>query len=250
MTAKRHCNDRRSQLLPMARRQSPPCPVKAPTGGCRAGPDLCDPGVVNRGALIHLTPGSNRATKVMSLWCLFAALFLAMTACRASAQGIPILRLPTRVSAFATFTDGKPSFRYYGDRAVWGYTLGGIVQLPRFAGVEVRGSMLRYGGLSHHETILAGPRFSLRILHMSPYGSFLVGEGNSSWWSNAPGKGKPKPYRIEDHALQWTVATGIDIHFRNRITFRLGEVTYSKLFESTKTLTPLTASSGLVIRLK
>jgi hypothetical protein len=191
-----------------------------------------------------------RVTKVTSFVGLLAVVFIAMTAYRASAQVMPILRLPSRVSAFATFTDGKPSFHYWGDRAVWGYTLGGTLQLPRIAGVELRGTMLRHGGISHHESILAGPRFSLHILHTSPYASFLFGEGNSSWWDHPPGKGRPEPQRIEDHAFQWTVATGVDIHLRNRVTFRLGELTYSKLNESSRTLTPLTASTGIVIRLR
>jgi hypothetical protein len=227
MTTKRHRNDHRSRPLPISRRQDLPRSVHALADG-----------------------PANCATKVMSFLGLFVVVLITLSACRASAQVIPILRLPMRISAFGTFTDAKPSFHYWGDRAVWGYTLGGIVQLPRIGGVELRGSMLRHGGISHQESILAGPRFSFHILHTSPYGSFLVGEGNASWWTNPPKKSLPPPYRIEDHAFQWTVATGLDIHLRNRITFRLGELTYSKLYESTKTITPLTASSGFVIRLR
>jgi hypothetical protein len=248
MTAKRQYNYHRSPPLPLARQQDVSWPVNAFLYDSRADPSPGDPDAIHRTELSRRT--ANRATKVMFFLSVLVVVSITMTACRASAQVIPILRLPLRISAFGTFTDAKPSFRYWGDRAVWGYTLGGIVQLPRIGGVELRGSMLRHGGISHQESMLVGPRASLHILHMSPYGSFLVGEGNSSWWSNPPKKGRPEPYRIEDHAFQWTVASGVDIHLHNRITFRLGELTYSKLYEPGKTLTPLTASSGFVIRLR
>jgi hypothetical protein len=223
--------------------------VDTPADTAGAIRDRHDPAAANQNAIIHRLQMPKGTLKKSFLWCSLVVAVITMTAYRASAQVVPVLRLPVRISAFATFTDAKPSFQYYGDRAVWGYTTGGIVQLPRIAGVEVRGSMLRYGGISHQESALVGPRFSLHILHTSPYASVLFGEGHASWWSNPPGKDEPTPYRRKGHDFQWTLASGLDIHLHNRITFRLGELSYSQLYEPRKTLTPLTASSGFVIRL-
>src|ERR1700759_5007962 len=73
--------------------------------------------------------------------CLLSIVLLTiLTVDRAQAQAIPVLRLPTRFSAFTTFTDAKPHLGYYDDHAVWGLTAGGMMQLPRLGGLEVRGS--------------------------------------------------------------------------------------------------------------
>jgi hypothetical protein len=192
----------------------------------------------------------NTVVTMSRFWCLAVVVLIMLMGHRAPAQAIPVLRLPIRISTFATFTDAKPSFGYYGDRAVWGFTTGGIVQLPRFAGLEVRGSMLRYGGISHQESALAGPRVAVHIFHTTPYASFLLGEGNASWWSNPSGKGEPKPRRIEAYGFQWTIASGLDIYLHSHITLRLGELSYSHLYEPNKTLVPLTASTGLVFRIR
>jgi hypothetical protein len=213
MTANRTCDNHRSRLLPN---------------------ELRDPG----GFL-----------KARWLWCLSVVILIMMTTCRAPAQAIPVLRLPVRFSVFGTFTDAKPHFGYYDDRAVWGGTTGGIMQLPRLGGVEVRGSLLRSGGLSHQESALIGPRVALHIFHVTPYGSLLFGEGNAWWWSNPPEKNLPHPYLEEGRGFQWSIVSGLDIHLHERISFRIGELSYSRLYTPGRNMTPLTASSGIVIRL-
>jgi hypothetical protein len=140
MTAKRHCNNHRSPLLPSSPRQDLPRSVNAVI---RVPEQILSQGT-RRYLQDRSKPEHYRVTKIMSFLSLLVAIFVAITACRASAQVIPILRLPTRISDFGTFTDAKPSFRYWGDRAVWGHTLGGIAQLPRMGGVELRGSMPRH----------------------------------------------------------------------------------------------------------
>jgi hypothetical protein len=186
--------------------------------------------------------------RARSFWCLSVVVLMVLTTYRAQAQVVPVLRLPTRFSVFTTFTAAKPHFGYYDDRAVSGLTAGGIMQLPRLGGVEVRGSVLRFGGLSHHESILIGPRVALHIFHVTPYGSLLVGEGNSWWWTNPPGKNKPTPQLDEGRGFQWSVVGGLDVHLHNRLSFRVGELSFSRLYIQGRNMTPLSASSGLVFR--
>lgn len=183
------------------------------------------------------------------LWCLSLVLVMTLATYRAHAQVVPTLRLPTRFSVFTTFTDVKPHFGYYDDRAVWGLTAGGIMQLPRLGGVEVRGSIARFGGLSHQESALIGPRVALHVFHVTPYGSLLFGEGNGWWWSNPPIKNKPKPELDEGRGFQWSVVGGLDFHLHNRLSLRIGELSFSRLYIPGRNMTPLSASSGLVFRL-
>jgi hypothetical protein len=201
----------------------------------------------------HKIPGmqwvANGLFKARSLCCFSIIALMALTTYRSSAQVMPTFRLPVRISAFTTFTAAKPHLDYYDDLAVWGFTAGGIAQLPRFGGVEVRGSMLRYGGLSHQESLLAGPRVAVHILHTTPYAALLVGEGNSWWWSNPPGKHLP-PRRLEEsNGFQWALVGGLDVHLHNRISVRVGEVSYNRLYTPLRNLTPITASAGLVFRI-
>jgi hypothetical protein len=182
------------------------------------------------------------------LWLLSVVILMAVTTCRAHGQAIPVLRLPMRISAFGTFMDAKPHLGYYDDRAVWGATGGGIVQLPRFGGVEARGSVVRFGGLSHQESALIGPRVAVHIFHVTPYGSLLFGEGRGWWWSSPPVKHQLPPHLDEGRGFQWSVVTGLDVHLRDRISLRIGELSFSRLYIPGKNMTPLSASTGIVFR--
>jgi hypothetical protein len=184
-----------------------------------------------------------------AFWCLSVLLLGALTPLRATGQVMPVLRVPLRLSVFGTFTDAKPHLHYYADGLTWGFTTGGIMQLPRFGGVELRGSMLRSGSYSHQESALIGPRLAMHIFHMSPYGSLLFGEGNARWQSNPPRKSLPPPRLDEDHGFQWAIVAGVDFHLRNRVSLRVGELSFSKIYTPSKTLTPFSASTGLVFRI-
>jgi hypothetical protein len=184
------------------------------------------------------------------LWWLAVLVLLAVTTGAGSAQVMaPPMRIPLRISTFVMFTDAKPHFQYYDDRAVWGATAGGIVQLPRIGGLEARGSILRWGGLSHQESALAGPRFALHFGKVSPYASALFGAGNAWWWSNPPTKNQPPPRLVEAIGFEWSAVGGVDLHLGHRISWRVGELSYGRIYAKTKTLTPLTASSGIVFRI-
>ncbi|HEV2275814.1 MAG TPA: hypothetical protein VGR96_16705 [Acidobacteriaceae bacterium] len=153
------------------------------------------------------------------------------------------------MSAFATFTDVKPDFRYYGDLAVYGISAGGIIQTRHFYGAEARGTLLRMGGMEHQESLLGGPRAALHFSHLTPYGAFLGGVGNAWWWNNPRHTGQPEPKLDEAIGPEWSLLGGVDLHFNRRLSFRLGEFSYSKIYVTNRTLTPLGASAGFVFRI-
>jgi hypothetical protein len=163
----------------------------------------------------------------------------------ASAQVGPAARLAPDISIFATATDAKPNFRYLYDFAVYGFSAGGFWQTRHILGVEVRGSLLRWGSDEHEESALAGPRAAKRLGRFTPYGCGLVGAGNA-WSRNLPGK---PPFIIEDVGLQWSALGGVDVRVAHHFRLRLGELGYSKIYVPARTLTQLTASAGLVYRI-
>jgi len=181
-----------------------------------------------------------------------AALVLLLTAAAysASAQVIPGLRWTPDISAFGTFTAVKPDVGYYGDPAVYGYSAGGFWQTRHIVGVEVRGSILRLGGLEHEESALAGPRFAMHFGRISPYVSVLGGAGNGWRWSTPPVSGGPRPRIVEGLGPQWSVLGGLDVKLSRHIVFRTGELSYSKIYLKDWNLTPLNVTTGIVFRLK
>jgi len=163
----------------------------------------------------------------------------------ASAQVGPASRQAPDISIFATATDAKPNFRYLYDRAVYGFSAGGFWQTRHIVGLEVRGSILKWGSDQHEESALAGPRAAKHFGRISPYVSGLVGGGNA-WSRNLPGH---PPFIIEAVGLQWSVLGGIDIRLAHHIRLRAGELAYSKIYLSDRTLSALNASAGFVYRI-
>jgi hypothetical protein len=168
----------------------------------------------------------------------------------ASGQAVPALKYPLNLSAFATFTDAKPDLHYYGDYAVYGLSAGGFYQTSHVVGVELRGSLLRRGGIEHDESILAGPRAALHFGRVSPYLSFLGGAGNAWWWNNPPARREPGPRLDEAVGAQWSLIGGIDVRVHHHVKLRVGEISCGKIYMQERTLTPLTASAGIVYRLR
>lgn len=163
----------------------------------------------------------------------------------ASAQVVPAGRSAGDVAVFATFTDAKPNFRYLYDRAVYGFSAGGYLQTRRLLGVEVRGSLLKWGSDQHEESALAGPRAALHLGRFSPYISGLVGIGNA-WSRNL----NSEPSLItEATGLQWSILGGLDLHLTHHLRLRVGEVAYSQIYLPKRTLSPLNASAGFVYRI-
>jgi hypothetical protein len=163
----------------------------------------------------------------------------------APAQAGPALRLPPDIEVFATATDAKPNFRYLYDRAVYGFSAGGLLQTRHILGAELRGSILKWGSDQHEESALAGPRAALHYHRLSPYGCFLVGAGNA-WSRNLPGK---PPMIIEKVGLQWSVLGGVDIRLAHHLRLRAGELGYSNIYLPNRTLSVLNASAGFVYRI-
>jgi hypothetical protein len=179
------------------------------------------------------------------LWQFTTVLILLGAPHVAFTQAGPALRLPPDISIFATATDAKPNFRYLYDRAVYGFSAGGFLQTRHILGVEVRGSILRWGSDQHEEAALAGPRAALRMHRVSPYACVLVGASNA-WSRNLPGK---PPFIIEAVGLRWSVLGGVDIRLAHHFRLRVGELSYSKIYLSDRTLTALNASAGFVYRI-
>jgi hypothetical protein len=167
----------------------------------------------------------------------------------ASAQVVQASRSGPDLSIFATFTDAKPDFHQYNDFAVYGFSLGGFVQTRHVIGLEIRGSILRWGGSDHEESGLAGPRATLHFGRISPYASVLVGAANAWSFSNPSGEGQQRR-GVEGVGFQWALLGGVDVRVKRNISLRVGELGYSKIYEQSKTLTPLYASAGIVYRFR
>jgi hypothetical protein len=176
------------------------------------------------------------------------ALLFSGAACAASAQVVPAMASLGNVSAFGTLTAVKPDYGFYGDAAVFGVSLGGFVQKRPLIGFEVRGLLLRSGGIEHEEAVLTGPRFAPRFGRVAPYVSILGGMANTWRWSNPPNAGDPPPRMLGGFGPQWSVVGGVDIHINRQFVFRTGELSYSKTYVKEWSLTEITASTGFVYR--
>ncbi len=171
--------------------------------------------------------------------CLFGASQIAVGQVGRASRPAPDIEI------FAIATDAKPNFRYLYDRAVYGFSAGGVLQTRRLLGVEVRGSILKWGSDQHEESALAGPRAALHFGRVSPYGCGLVGAGNA-WSRNLPGQ---PSFIIEAVGLQWSILGGVDILLARHLRLRVGELAYSKIYLSERTLSALNASAGFVYRI-
>lgn len=173
-------------------------------------------------------------------------LLLSATAYSASAQVIPSLKFGPKIAVFGTFTDTKPNYVSFSDFAVYGFSMGGYIQTRHVIGGEVRGSITRWGGDQHEESILAGPRAAMHFGHFSPYVAVLGGGGNA-WVRTVPNE--PGVHSIfEGTGPQMSILGGLDFHVKNRISLRIGEFSYSKIYLNDRTLSPLSASAGVVYR--
>jgi hypothetical protein len=188
--------------------------------------------------------------KKNSLLRIALVLLLSTVAYSGSAQVIPQLKAPPRISVFSTYTSVKPDYQYYGDFAASGVTLGAFFQTRHVLGLEARGSVLRWGGQEHEESALAGPRFSMHFGRVSPYLCVLGGEANAWRWNGPRHTGQPEPKLEEALGPQWSTVGGLDIYLQHRFVIRMGEISYSKTYLKGWTMTPLTASAGIVYRLR
>jgi hypothetical protein len=200
-----------------------------------------------RGSLVALSrflpAGSHR-------WQIILLFLLACTAGRAPAQAVPALRYGSQLAVFGTFNALKPDHKYYGDFTVYGFSLGGYFQTRHVIGVEVRGSINRWGGEEHQETALAGPRASLHFGPFSPYVAMLGGGANSWRWASPPTKMAPRPKLVEDLGPSWQALGGLDVHVKHHLSIRLAEFSYGQTYLKNWNLTPFTASAGIVYRIR
>jgi hypothetical protein len=162
---------------------------------------------------------------------------------------VPGLRFGTQLAGFGTFTGIKPNYQFYTDNAVYGFTLGGYLQTRKILGLEVRGSVAKWGSVQHEEAALGGPRAALHLGRFSPYVSFLGGGGHVWVAQNHP---LPGQERISKSYLgpQWTILGGIDVHFRHKWSIRAGELSYSHVYADSQVVRPLGASAGVVYRFR
>lgn len=158
-------------------------------------------------------------------------------------QVIPALEQPAAVSVFGQYSYGHPDS---GKDAIYGYTLGGILQTSHIIGFVIRGSALRYGGLDHQYSALAGIRAGMHFSRFSPYVAALGGAGHARWDSEVNGRIVPNKTGI---GPEWSFLGGTDMYVGHRFSIRLGEMSYSKIYVLQHGLTALSYSTGIVYRL-
>jgi hypothetical protein len=177
------------------------------------------------------------------------ALLIPAATCAASAQVAPAMASLGNVSAFGTLTAVKPDVGYASDDAVYGISLGGFIQKRPLIGAELRGELLRSGGIEHEEALLAGPRFAPRFGRVAPYVSVLGGFANTWRWSHPPNTEGPPPRVLGGFGPQWAVAGGLDFHINRQFVFRTGEISYSQTYTKNNwNMTEMTVSTGIVYR--
>ena len=89
----------------------------------------------------------------------------------------------------------------------------------------------------------------MHFANVTPYVSVLGGVANTWRWSNPPNTGAPPPRMLGGFGPQWSALGGVDIRLNHRFVFRMGELSYAKTYVKAWTLTPLTASAGIVYRI-
>ena len=170
-----------TQPRPFCAPAGAPPDVLFAVGGSRAAPSGSSPGAPVRERMIR-----NNACSKHSLVCVGLLLLFSLSTYSASAQvSFPGLHSDPHFSFFGTFTNLKPDYQYYGDYAAVGFTSGAFLQTSHILGWEGRGSITRWQGLEHQETLLVGPRAALHFGRISPYVAFS-GVGRTG------GDGKPR----------------------------------------------------------
>jgi hypothetical protein len=168
----------------------------------------------------------------------------------AKGQAIPAMKAPAQISGFATFTDAKPDFRHWGDEAVYGFSLGGMIQSHHIVGVELRGDLLRWGeGREHEESVSAGPRAALHLGRISPYVTVLGGYAHAWEWHDMPRKYAPKPKLDVGLGPKWTLCGGLDYRLSHHVSIRAGELGFSRIYATSHSLDQLNASAGIIFHL-
>jgi hypothetical protein len=175
------------------------------------------------------------------------AFLLSTAACGAYAQ-IPGLVAKPDLSIFGSLPANlTPDFGYYSP-VVLGYSVGGFFQARQLIGVEVRGSIQRRLNAEHQESALVGPRLAFHFGPISPYASVLLGAGHGWRYLNPPVPGEVQPQPIAGIGGQWTLVGGADLHLSHHFAFRVGEISYSKLYLKDWNLTPVNVTAGVVYR--
>ena len=159
----------------------------------------------------------------------------------ASGQVVAAGRLPPRLAVFGTYTHVQPNIGKPNNVPVWGGTVGGYMQTSYILGLDLRGSITRWGGREHQESILFGPRARFRVSHFSAYVEALGGPAHS-WQPNIEGS-----YHVVDKiSADITGIGGVDVQVRHRISLR-GEAAYSRIFRNDPaSLNALSLSAGVV----
>jgi hypothetical protein len=186
-----------------------------------------------------------------SLLCAALLYLLAGAGYRAAAQIIPGLKAAPNLSAYITVpVNVTPPYRYFGTPAVSGYSLGGYLQPPHFVGAEIRGQIQRRLNAEHQESVQAGPRFAMRFGRFVPYVDVLGGAGNGWRYSEPPVIGVKPAKPMEGLGAEWTILGGMDIKLARHLSFRAGEIAYSKIYLKDWNLTPLNITAGVVYRIQ
>jgi hypothetical protein len=169
-------------------------------------------------------------------------LLLLLIPAGAMGQVIPAMKAAPHYYGFGTYSYGHSD---WNSDTIYGFTLGGFMQTSHIWGVELRGSMLRWGSQSAQEDIAVGPRGALSFGRFTFYGAPLFGAANARW-QGTPGSS----YNRSTIGAEWKVLGGADFRLTRKISIRLGEASYSRIYILRHGLTPTTFSTGVVFRLR
>ncbi|HEX3942108.1 MAG TPA: hypothetical protein VHX11_11550 [Acidobacteriaceae bacterium] len=163
----------------------------------------------------------------------------------ARGQVIPALKAPAHLNAFGTFTYADSG---WNGKTIYGYTLGGNWQTAHLLGFEARGSALTFGSTEHQYSALGGARAVYHLSRFTPYAVVLGGVAHARWHGIVNGHLDTEA-NVGQIGAEWSVLGGVDWYAHHRLSIRVAEFSYSKIYVSPQ-LSPWSISSGIVYRLR
>ncbi|GGG99416.1 outer membrane protein [Silvibacterium dinghuense] len=169
-----------------------------------------------------------------------------ITASSAFAQAAPAAYGGGDANGAHVFGELSFGFPNYDAEYLRGVTAGGYFQRSRWIGLEVRGSMLRWGpSTMHQSSILTGPRVQYPFHRFIPYLAFEPGVTHTV----LPYTGYPGSALVGSNNFAWQIIGGVDYRLTHRLWVRAGEASYGHINVIQNGLSPKSFSAGLNYRI-